>query len=73
MAERPDEIKKLIEVATDMVLPSNVRNDTIKYMGKMGGREAFLGLLELAANEKLVKNDRDLALKQAREILKSEH
>ncbi|MFC1988251.1 hypothetical protein ACFLVJ_00205 [Chloroflexota bacterium] len=73
MAERPDEIKKLVDVATDMVLPSKVRDDTIKYMGKMGTREAFLALLELASNEKLTKKERDLALKQAREILKSEH
>jgi len=73
MAERPDEIKKLIDVATDMVLPSTVRNDTIKHMGKIGSRDAFLALLELAANEKLTKNERDLALKQARDILKSEH
>ncbi len=73
MAERPDELKKLVSVATDMVLPNTVRTDTIKYMGKMGSREAFLALLELAANEQLTKNERDLALKQARGILKSEH
>ena len=73
MAERPEEIKKIISVATDMVLPPAVRNDAIKHLGKMGGREAFLALLELAANEQLTKKERDLALKQSREILKSEH
>ncbi len=72
MAERSDEIKKLIAVATDMVLPNNVRIDTIKHMTKIGSREAFLVLLELAANDQLIKKERDLALKQAREILKSE-
>jgi len=72
MAERPDEIQKLVNVAIDMVLPTTVRDDAIKHLGKIGGREAFLALLELAANEQLTKKERDLALKQSREILKSE-
>ena len=73
MAEKPDELKKLIDVATDMVLPAKVRNNTIKYIGNIGTREALLALLELAANEKLTKNERELAVKHARDIIKSGH
>ena len=73
MAEKPNELRKLMDVATDMVLPTKVRNDTIKYIGNMGTREALLALLELAANEKLTKNEREMAIKQAREIIKSGH
>jgi hypothetical protein len=37
----------------------------------MGSHEALLVLLALAANEKLIVEERDLALKQARGIIKS--
>ena len=73
MAEQPDELKKLIAVATDLMLPAKVRTDTIKYIGNMATREALLALLELAANEQLTKGERELALKHAREIIKSGH
>ncbi|MFC1921137.1 hypothetical protein ACFLYQ_05375 [Chloroflexota bacterium] len=73
MAEIPDELKKLVDVATDMVLPLKVRNDTVKYIGNIGTREALLALLELAANEKLTKNEREQALKYAKDIIKSGH
>ena len=73
MAEQPDELKKLVAVATDLVLPAKVRTDTIKYIGNMATREALLALLELAANEQLTKGERELALKHAREIIKSGH
>jgi len=70
MAERTDELKKLIDVATDMVLPPKVRSDTIKFIGNIGNREALLALLELAANEKLTKKERETALQYARDIIK---
>jgi len=73
MADTPDELKKLVDVATDMVLPIKVRTDTIKYIGNIGTREALLALLELAANEQLTKNEREQALKYARDIIKSGH
>ena len=73
MAEQPDELKKLVAVATDIVLPSSVRQDTIKYIGNMATREALLALLELAANEQLTRADRELSLKYARDIIKSGH
>ena len=73
MSEIPDELKKLVDVATDIVLPSKVRSDTIKYIGNIGTREALLALLELAANEQLTKNERENALKYARDIIKAGH
>lgn len=73
MADTPDELKKLVDVATDMVLPIKVRADTIKYIGNIGTREALLALLELAANEQLTKNEREQALKYARDIIKAGH
>jgi hypothetical protein len=73
MVEKPDELKKLVGVATDMVLPAKVRSDTIKYIGNIGTREALLALLELAANETLTKGEREQAIKEARDIIKSGH
>jgi hypothetical protein len=73
MADKPDELRKLIDVATDMVLPAKVRADTIKYIGNIGTREALLALLELAANEALTKNEREQAVKLAREIIRAGH
>jgi len=73
MSETPDELRKLVDVATDMVLPAKVRIDTIKFIGNIGTREALLALLELAANEQLTKNERENALKYARDIIKSGH
>ena len=73
MAEKPDEVKKLVAVATDLILPTKVRLDTIKFIGKIATREALLALLELAANERLTKGERELAVKYAREIIRSEH
>ncbi len=72
MAENPAELEKLVAVATDLVLPAKVRIDTIKFIANLATREALLALLELAANEQLTKGERELALKYARGIIKSE-
>lgn len=71
MAERPDELKKMVAVATDLVLAAKLRTDAIKLIGNMGSHEALLALLGLAANEQLTKKERELALKHARGIIKS--
>jgi len=71
MPEQSNEIKKMTAIAADLKLASELRTDAIKLLGKIGTREALLALLELAANEGLVNRERDLALKQAREIIKS--
>ena len=71
MSEQPDELKKLLAVATDLQLSAKLRTKAIELLGNIGTHEALLALLELAANDRLVKGERELALKQAREIIKS--
>ena len=74
MAEKPDkvdEVKKLLAIANDMGLSSGVRIKAVDAIGNIGTHDALLALLDLAANESLVKNERDRALKRARKIIKS--
>jgi hypothetical protein len=65
-----NELKKLSAIATDLELSGELRTDAIKSIGNVGTHEALLALLELVANEKLNPDERDRALKQAREIIK---
>lgn len=70
MAEQqPEELKKLVAVATDMVMAPKLRIDAIKLIGHMGSYDALLALLSLVANEKLTRAERELALNQARTIV----
>ena len=71
MTEQPDDLKKLITVATDMGLSSELRTRATKLIGNINTHDALLALLDLAANEKLTKNERELAIKYARDIIKS--
>ena len=71
MPDQHNELKKLVAVATDLGLSSELRTQAIKLIGNVGTHDALLALLELVANEKLTKRERELALKQAREIVKS--
>ncbi|MFC1864835.1 hypothetical protein ACFLYG_03300 [Chloroflexota bacterium] len=73
MAEQPDELNKLVAIATDLVLSGKLRTKAIEQIGNLGTHNALLALLGLAANEQLVKVERELALKHAREIIKSSH
>ena len=66
-----NELKKLTAIATDLELSGELRIQSIKAMGNIGTHEALLALLDLAANERLNSDERDLALKQARGIIKS--
>jgi len=65
-----DELKKLAAIAADMQLAGKMRTQAIDLLGEMATHEALLVLLNLAANDKLNVHERDLALKQAREIIK---
>lgn len=65
-----NELKKLSAIAADLELSGELRADAVKSIGSVGTHEALLALLELAANEKLNPDERDRALKQAREIVK---
>ena len=65
-----DELKKLASIATDMQLAGKMRTQAINSLGEMASHEALLVLLNLAANDKLNIDERNLALKKAREIVK---
>ncbi|MFC1866056.1 hypothetical protein ACFLYB_05035 [Chloroflexota bacterium] len=65
------ELQKLHNIAIDMDLSDNIRNDAVKSIGSIGTHEALLFLLELVANENLTTNERELALKQAKNIVKA--
>ena len=73
MAEQPDELKKLVAVATDLVLSAKLRTKSIELIGNISTHEALLALLDLAANEQLTRGERELALKHARGIIKAGH
>jgi hypothetical protein len=70
MSERPDELKRLSEIAADMKLPSDIRRKAIEQVGAISTYQALLALLDIAANENLVNKERDLALKKARDVIK---
>ena len=75
--EQPDpmlaeELKKLSSIATDLQMSSKMRFQAINTLGDMGSHESLLVLLNLAANDRLNIDERDLALKRAREIVKKE-
>ena len=70
MAEKPDELKKLAAIASDMQLPGDLRTKAINQIGSIASYDALLILLEIAANEGLANSDRDRALKQARDVVK---
>ena len=70
MSEKPDELKKLAEIAADMQLPGDLRSKAINQIGSIASYDALLVLLEIAANEGLATSDRDRALKQARDVVK---
>ncbi|MDI6815211.1 MAG: hypothetical protein QMC90_03945 [Dehalococcoidales bacterium] len=71
MPEQPNELKKLAAIATDLELSAELRIKAMELLGRIGTHEALLALLELAGNERLIREERDFALKQAREIIKS--
>ena len=65
-----EELKKLSNIATDIQMSSKMRVQAINTLGDMGSHESLLVLLNLAANDRLNSDERDLALKKAREIVK---
>ena len=73
MVEQSDELKKLVAVATDSVLSAKLRTKSIEVIGTIGTHDALLALLGFAANERLTKKERELALKYARDIVRSGH
>ena len=70
MVEQADDLKRLMTVATDLSHPAKLRVKSVELIGAIPTHEALLALLELAANERLTKNERELALKYAQKIVK---
>ncbi len=64
------ELKKLGSIATDMQLSNKMRTQAIDQLGEIASHESLLVLLNLVANDRLNVDERDLALKRAREIVK---
>jgi hypothetical protein len=73
MVEKSDELKKLIGIATDMELTADIRTRAIERIGNIATNEALRALLDLAANDSLIKNERELAIKHARDIIRAGH
>ena len=73
MAEQANQLKKLATIATDLELSVELRVKAIELLANIGTHEALVVLLDLAANENLIKEERSLALKYAKEIIKSGH
>ena len=71
MAEQANELKKLATIAADLGLSAPLRIKSIELIGDIGTHDALLVLLDLAGNKELIKEERDLALKHARGIIKS--
>ena len=71
MAEQSKELKKLATIAADLDLSAALRIQSIELIGNIGTHDALLILLDLAANKELIKEERDLALEHAREIIQS--
>jgi hypothetical protein len=71
MAEQPEELKKLADIANDLALVPQLRLKAIEQLGNVGSHDALLALLDLAAKEKLTTKEREFALRQAIKIVRS--
>jgi hypothetical protein len=68
-----EELKKLSNIATDMQMAPKMRAHAVNQLAEMGSHESLLVLLNLAANERLNVDERDFALKKARDIIRKGH
>jgi HEAT repeat protein len=73
MEERPDELKKLASITSDLEFTSDLRTQAIEQLGTIGSHDALLILLEIVANDRLTTKERELALERAKKIVKSSH
>ena len=73
MSEQANELQKLVAIASDLGLATELRVKAIELLGRIGTNEALRALLDLVANEKLIREERELAFKQAGAIIKSGH
>ena len=73
MSEQTNEIQKLVTIATDMGFSAELRTKAIELLGRISTHDALRALLDMVANDELIHEERELALKKAGEILKSGH
>ena len=73
MSQQANELQKLTAIAVDLGLSAELRVRAIELLGRISTHEALRALLDLAANEGLIRQERELALKQAGAIIKSGH
>lgn len=73
MSEQTNELQKLVAIASDLGISAELRVKAIELIGKISTHEALRALLDIVANEKLIREERELALKQAGAIIKSGH
>ena len=71
MSEQTNELNKLAAITTDSGLSDELRTKAIELIGNIGTHEALLVLLGVAGNDTLARRERELALKCAREIIKT--
>ena len=71
MAEQANELKKLAAIAADLGLSAALRIKSIELIGSIGTHDALLVLLDLGANRELIKEEREVALQYASEIIKT--
>ena len=71
VVEETNRLQKLVTIATDLTISSELRIRSIVQLGRIGTHEALVALLDMVANEALPWNERMRALKQAERILKS--
>ena len=71
MAEQPEDLKRLIAVATDLGHSAELRTKAVALIGNISTHDGLRALLDLAANEQLTRKERELALKYAGKVLRS--
>ena len=71
MDEDTNSLKKLVAIATDLKISSELRTQAIIQLGRIGSHAALVALLDMVANEDLTLQERILALKQAERILRT--
>jgi hypothetical protein len=73
MADERDELKKLADIANDWEMVADIRHKAMEHIGHMASFEALRVMLDLAANDRLAVEEREQALKYAREIIHAGH
>jgi len=73
MSEQITEVQKLAAIAVDLGIPAELRIKAIELLGRLTTNDALRALLDVVASEKLIREERELALRQAGAIIKAGH